>query len=70
MRAIAIGEKIALVRDSLGISQLDLSIACKAKVATVCNWERGKTWIPSWRLCQIAIALGVQLSDLMPADDE
>lgn len=70
MRAIAVGEKIARIRDSLGVTQLDLAIACGTTAPTVCNWERGKTWLPSWRICQIAIALGVQPPDLMPYDSE
>lgn len=63
----AVGEKVRDFRKESGLSQLDLADRAACSRITISNLERGRQRISLELLFEIAIALEVELADLMPA---
>lgn len=67
--AKALGAQIQRVRESLDIARSELAAACNMWESTIARMELGKTSPSTRRLKQMADAMGVKVSDLIPSGE-
>lgn len=64
-----VGRKIKTIRESKGLTQLDLSALCDIEKTNISRIESGKTNLTLKNLYKIAIALKTSMSEIVALDE-
>ncbi|MDP6439998.1 MAG: helix-turn-helix transcriptional regulator [Kiritimatiellia bacterium] len=60
-----LGQRLAAARKAEGLSQTELGRMVQVSQQVIADYEKGHRHIPTWRVCRVAEALGVDVAELL-----